>query len=177
MLHPPLTALVADPRRGSRTALAAAELTRLLGRHLDLHPPGLIDLATLGPAVLDPDHAGASGAVAAIRAARVLVVAAPVHDGTCPEILRTFLRRIEPEGLRGVSAVALPVTTSWLDSPSVDTVILPLLSELGADCPAPSLFLHEHDIAYGRNPNGSLRRWVAHHGGRLQPRAIAESGR
>jgi FMN reductase len=77
-----IVALVGNPRAGSRThGLArtlAAELARVLP---DAHVTE-VDLAGLGPRVLDPADAAASAAAGQVLGADVLVAASPTYKAT-----------------------------------------------------------------------------------------------
>jgi FMN reductase len=138
-----VVALVGNPRPGSRTARAAEHVARLLAPLVGEDPVTTIDLADHGPAVLDPGDAAVDDAVGTVRSARLLVVASPVYKGTFTGLLKSFLDRMPPEGLRGAVAVPLMVGASDGHAHAAESALRPVLVELAASCPAPALFLRE----------------------------------
>jgi FMN reductase len=138
-----VVALVGNPRPGSRTARAAEHVARLLAPLVGEEPVTTIDLADHGPAVLDPGDAAVDEAVGTVRSARLLVVASPVYKGTFTGLLKSFLDRMPPEGLRGTVAVPLMVGASDGHAHAAESALRPVLVELAASCPAPALFLRE----------------------------------
>jgi FMN reductase len=138
-----VVALVGNPRPGSRTARAAEHVARLLAPLVGEDPVTTIDLADHGPAVLDPGDAAVDDAVGTVRSARLLVVASPVYKGTFTGLLKSFLDRMPPEGLRGTVAVPLMVGASDGHAHAAESALRPVLVELAASCPAPALFLRE----------------------------------
>lgn len=138
-------ALVGNPRQGSRTASAATTFLSTLAGDLD---QAVVDLADLGPAVLDPGSVPASDAVAAIGAARLLVVASPVYKGSYTGLLKAFLDRFPPGGLTGVVAVPVMVGASPGHAVSAEAYLRPVLLELGATCPTPAVYLQEQSLVH-----------------------------
>ncbi|MEP7763058.1 NAD(P)H-dependent oxidoreductase [Sanguibacter sp. 25GB23B1] len=138
-------ALVGNPREGSRTASAATTFLAALAGDLD---QSVVDLADLGPAVLDPGSTTASDAVAAISQARLLLVASPVYKGSYTGLLKAFLDRFPPGALAGVVAVPVMVGASPGHAVSAEAYLRPLLLELGATCPAPAVYLQEQTLVH-----------------------------
>ena len=92
--------VVGNPKPGSRTLAAAVHVAR----ELDGGEPGLVvDLGTLGPALLDWQDPGVAELVAAVGAADLVVVASPTYKGTYTGVLKLFLDRFATDGLRGVA--------------------------------------------------------------------------
>jgi FMN reductase len=124
---PAIVALVGNPRARSRThqlaETLAAELAHVLGAEAAVN----VDLAVLGPAVLDPDDRDVAAAVDHVLAADVLVVASPTYKATYSGLLKAFL---------GAPNHRL----------AVDVHFTPLLLELGAAVRARGLFLVEPDV-------------------------------
>ena len=135
--------LVGNPRRGSRTARTAVRVAEVLTPGTT---PRLIDLAELGPAVLDPESPQAVAAMAEVAAARLLVVASPVYKGAPTGLLKAFLDRYGPEALAGVVAQAVMVGASPAHAPAVETSLRPVLVELGAVCPVAGLYVREQTL-------------------------------
>jgi FMN reductase len=141
-----IVALVGNPRAGSRThGLArtlAAELARVLP---DAHVTE-VDLAGLGPRVLDPADAAASAAAGQVLGADVLVAASPTYKATYSGLLKAFLDRLGTGSLQGTSAVPVLLGGAPNHQLAVDVHFTPLLLELGASVPVRGLFVLEADV-------------------------------
>jgi len=131
-------AVVGNPRPRSRTR-AAAELVveRLTGAPPDL----VVDVADLGAGLLDPDDAATVGAVAALTAADVAVVASPTYKATYTGLLKLFLDRVGTGDLGGVVAVPLMLGGGPTHALAPELLLKPLLVELGATAPTRGLYL------------------------------------
>ena len=121
--------VVGNPRPGSRT-LAAARL--VAGGLVEGGPDLVVDLATLGPALLDWQDASVSSLVDEVGAADVVVVASPTYKGTYTGLLKLFLDRFGPGGLRGVVAVPLMLGAGPAHALAPELSLRPVLGELGA---------------------------------------------
>lgn len=158
-MTPTIVAIVGNPRPASRThALArtlAAELARVLGSQ-----PGVeVDLAQLGPSVLDPVDDRVNAAVADVLAADVLVIASPTYKATYSGLLKAFLDRLGTGALAGAAAVPI-LGGAPNHQLAIDVHFTPLLYELGARVPARGLFVLEADIAlFGE----TAARWAEAH--------------
>ena len=79
----------------------------------------MVDLATLGPALLDWSDPHVAELVEQVGAAELVVVASPTYKGTYTGLLKLFLDRFATDGIRGV-AVPLMLGagpgTPWLPS-------------------------------------------------------------
>ena len=129
--------VVGNPKPGSRTLAAAVHVAR----ELDGGEPGLVvDLGTLGPALLDWQDPGVAELVAAVGAADLVVVASPTYKGTYTGVLKLFLDRFATDGLRGV-AVPLMLGAGPAHALAPELSLRPVLSEIGASIPSRSLYL------------------------------------
>ncbi|GAA3816291.1 NADPH-dependent FMN reductase [Cellulomonas soli] len=135
--------LVGNPRPASRTATAALRVAQVLDPGTE---PTLVDLATFGPAVLDPDATEVADAMAVVASARLLVVASPVYKGAATGLLKAFLDRYGPGGLAGVVAQPVMVGASPGHAFAVEATLRPVLVELGATCPVAGLYLQEQRL-------------------------------
>ena len=141
-MSPRTAVVVGNPRRGSRTLAAASTVARrLTGAEPDL----VVDLATLGPALLDGQDGAVDALVAEVGAADLVVVASPTYKATYTGLLKLFLDRF-PGGV-GLSGVAVPLMLggSAHHALAPEVHLRPLLVELGAVVPVPALFVLEHD--------------------------------
>ena len=136
--------VVGNPKPGSRTLAAATTvLRRLVGAEPDL----VIDLATLGTALLDWRDASVSALVDEVGAADLVVVASPTYKATYTGLLKLFLDRFDAGvGLRGV-AVPVMLGAAPQHALAAELHLRPLLVELGASVPVPALYVpeREHD--------------------------------
>jgi FMN reductase len=142
-----ILALSGNPRPRSRTHdLAVTLATELAGR-----VPGAmaadVELATLGSRVLDPGDPGALAAVDQVLAADILVISSPTYKASYSGLLKSFLDRLDHQGLTGKSTV--PIMLGGLPSHqlAVNLHFSPLLLELGATVPAGGLFVLESEVS------------------------------
>lgn len=143
MSRPDIAVLVGNPKPASRTLEAATRLAReLVGE-----PDPVVDLAELGPALMDWSDARVDEAVARVSAARVLVVASPTYKGSYTGLLKLFLDRIPGGGLTGTVAVPLMLAAGPGHAMAPEVFLRPVLTELGASAPVRGLSLPEqrHD--------------------------------
>ncbi len=94
MTGPRTAVVVGNPRAGSRTLAAATTLARRL---VDAEPDRVVDLATVGPALLDQQDASVAALVDEIGAADLVVVASPTYKATYTGLLKLFLDRFAGE--------------------------------------------------------------------------------
>jgi FMN reductase len=142
-----VTALTGNPRAESRTHGLARTLAAEVARALAPATAGEVDLAPLGPGVLDPGDAAAGAAVQQVLEADVLVVASPTYKATYSGLLKAFLDRFGTGGLAGRSAVPLLLGGAPDHKLAVDLHFAPLLLELGARVPVRGLFVLESEVA------------------------------
>jgi FMN reductase len=141
--------VVGNPKPASRTlAVAIGVASELAGRD-----PGLVvDLATLGPALLDWASPEVADLVAAVGTADLVIVASPTYKGTYTGLLKLFLDRFAgASGLRGI-AVPLMLGASPAHALAPELTLRPVLTELGATVPGRGLFVvdadHDDPAAY-----------------------------
>jgi FMN reductase len=147
-------AVVGNPKPQSRTR-SAAEL--VVQRLTGAPPDRVIDVVDLGAALLEWGDPAVEEAVAAVRAAEVVVVASPTYKATYTGLLKVFLDRFPPDGLAGVVAVPLMLGAGPSHALAPEHTLRPLLSELGAVTPTRALYLLDRDYA---NPD-VLDPWLA----------------
>ncbi len=96
-----IVTVVGNPRPDSRTHT----LARTLAAELASTWPGAgvsdVDLAVLGPRVLDQADEAAAAAVKEVLAADVLVIASPTYKATYSGLLKAFLDRLGTGSLAG----------------------------------------------------------------------------
>jgi len=145
-VSPTIVTVVGNPRPASRTHTLARTLASELAGVLDSDPPLDVDLAALGPAVLDPDDERANAAVADVLAGDLLVIASPTYKATYSGLLKAFLDRLATGALAGAAAVPVLLGGAPNHQLAVDVHFTPLLFELGARVPVRGLFVLEADV-------------------------------
>jgi FMN reductase len=141
--------VVGNPKPGSRTLAAALHVGRELS---GAEPELVVDLATLGPALLDWSSAEVADLVERVGSADLVVVATPTYKGTYTGLLKLFLDRFAAgTGLRGI-AIPLMLGGSETHALAPELSLRPVLAELGATVPGRGIFVidadHEDPAAY-----------------------------
>jgi FMN reductase len=148
-MQPALTfaCVVGNPRVGSRTFQAAAELTSQLAaavraRGADVRETYL-DLAEYAPRLFDWEDAVVTERLNDTLAADVLVVASPTYKATYTGLLKAFVDRFPPAALEGKVAIPMMMGAAPIHQLAVDCHLVPLLLEVGASCPMRGLYVLE----------------------------------
>jgi FMN reductase len=129
--------VVGNPKPGSRTLAAAVHVAReLTGAEPDL----VVDLADLGPALLDWNDPSVAALVEQVRAADLVVVASPTYKAAYTGLLKLFLDRFPTDGLRGV-AVPLMLGAGPGHALAPELTLRPVLTEIGGIVPAKGLYV------------------------------------
>ena len=147
--------VVGNPKPRSRTLAAATYLaTELVGRDPDL----VVDLADLGPRLMDVQDETVAETVAEVGAADLVVFASPTYKAAYTGLLKLFLDRFAsgPEGgLRGV-AVPLMLGAGPGHALAPELTLRPVLTEIGGLVPARGLYVL--DAAY--DDPSAYRPWL-----------------
>ena len=145
--------VVGNPKPLSRTR-AAAELvaTKLTGTA----PEHVIDVVDLGAALLGWGDPKVAEAKEIVKAADLLVVASPTYKATYTGLLKLFLDQFGAGELGQIPTVPLMLGGSPAHSLAPELTLRPVLVEIGASCPVPSLYLI--DSEYETAPE--LDRWL-----------------
>jgi FMN reductase len=161
-----ITALAGNPRPRSRTLGLARTLAAELAGVLPGATLAEVDLAGLGPRVLDPADPAAAEAEAEVLGSDVLVVASPTYKASYSGLLKAFLDRFATGGLAGASAIPVLLGGAPDHRLAVDLHFAPLLLELGAKVPVRGLFVLESETRdFGRFAAG----WADAHAAALLP--------
>ncbi|TKV60846.1 NAD(P)H-dependent oxidoreductase [Nakamurella flava] len=170
---PRVVVLVGNPKAGSRTR-------QLAERTADAIVPGAdattVDIATLAGGLLVPWQlsAEAAAAVDAVLAADLVVLGTPTYKASYPGVLKLFLDAFAAGSL--TRTIVQPVITAGgeVHRHLVDIHLRPVLTELGALTPVPSLIITESEI--GRFSE-LLDEHVLQHGPALRAVLDAVAGR
>lgn len=149
-----VTVVAGNPKPQSRTVDAARRLaTGLTGAE-----PDLIDVVDFAPRLLDWGDEEVRARVEQVAATDLAIVASPTFKGTYAGLLKLFLDQFDTgTGLRGVVAVPLMLGADWRHALAPELTLKPVLVELGATCPAPSVYQIDRD--YAEDP--ARERWLA----------------
>jgi FMN reductase len=146
--------VVGNPKPMSRTR-AAAELiaTKLTGEA----PTAVIDVIDLGAGLLGWGDQKVAEAKVTVMEADSLIVASPTFKGTYTGLLKLFLDQFGAGELD--QKLTFPVMLGGSDTHALapELTLRPVLVEIGASCPAPSLYLIDKE--YKSSPR--LDEWLA----------------
>jgi FMN reductase len=150
---PMTVVVVGNPKPNSRTR-AAAELVarRLTGQE----PSAVIEVVELGPGLLGWGDPKVAEAKATVLSADSLVVASPTFKATYTGLLKLFLDQFGQGELDGIPTFPLMLGGAYNHALAPELTLRPVLVEIGASCPAPSLYLI--DSEYETSPD--LDAWL-----------------
>ncbi|WP_051704400.1 NADPH-dependent FMN reductase [Glycomyces sp. NRRL B-16210] len=142
-----VTTVVGNPKRLSRTLTTAEALGAALASGLGREPRAAsVDLAELYLAGIEPPHDGFEHAHGLIREGDLLIIGTPVYKGSYTGLLKLFLDQLPPKVLAGTVTVPVTVAASPEHRLLADLQLRPVLAELGARVPVPSLTLIESEL-------------------------------
>ena len=143
-----LVTLVGNPKSGSRTLSAASTLADGLAERFDGDRRTVIDLADIADGLLAPWRLSEAAAQAAadVKAADLLVIATPTYKASFTGLLKLFLDVLPAGSLASTVVVPLTVSGGPAHRHLADLQLRPVLSELGAIVPAPTLLLEETEL-------------------------------
>jgi len=135
-----IVVVVGNPQPRSRTSAAATlvgeRLAALVAADVDI-----VELADHGPGLLAWGDPGIDELRRKVLASSALVVATPTYKATYTGLTKLFLDRFDSGELAGKTTVALMTGGSPAHSLALPVHLTPVLSEIGASCPAPGLYL------------------------------------
>lgn len=149
MTGPVVAVVVGNPKPASRTLAAATYVARELA---GAEPELVVDLATLGPALLDRSDESVAGLVKEVGAADLVVVASPTYKGAYTGLLKLFLDTFA--GGTGLGGLAVPLMLGGSPAHALapELTLRPVLTELGATVPGRGLYVidaqHDDPAAY-----------------------------
>jgi len=129
--------VVGNPKPNSRTLSAAVHVARELAGAPDL----VVDLATLGPAILDWSDPTVADLVKQVGAADLVVVASPTYKAAYTGLLKLFLDRFA--GGTGLSGLAVPLMLGGGPGHALapELTLRPVLTEIGGTVPGRALYV------------------------------------
>jgi FMN reductase len=144
--------IVGNPKTKSRTRHAAELLAAELGAEASV-----LEVAELGPGLLDFGAQGVAEAVAWAQQADLVIAASPTYKGTYTGLLKLFLDQFATAtGLAGQVGIPLMLGGGPGHALAPELSLKPVLVELGAICPAQGLY--QLDSRY--TDDGTREQWV-----------------
>jgi len=140
--------VVGNPKPHSRTLAAATHVARELSGEPDL----VVDLAELGPALLDWADPQVTDLVKQVGAADLTVFASPTYKAAYTGLLKLFLDRFA--GGTGLGGLAVPLMLGGSPAHSLapELTLRPVLTEIGGTVPGRGLYVvdaqHDDPAAY-----------------------------
>jgi FMN reductase len=135
--------VVGNPKPMSRTRAAA----ELVASKLSGDPPAhVIDVVDLGAGLLGWGDPKVAEAKETVKSADFLVVASPTYKATYTGLLKLFLDQFGAGELGQIPTFVLMLGGSPAHSLAPELTLRPVLVEIGASCPAPSLYLLDSDF-------------------------------
>ncbi len=133
-----VVAVVGNPKPMSRTR-AAAELIaeKLTGSA----PTAVIDVVDLGAGLLGWGDPAVAAAKKTVLEADALIVASPTFKATYTGLLKLFLDQFGQGELGGITTFPVMLGAAPTHALAPELTLRPVLVEIGASCPAPSLYL------------------------------------
>jgi len=150
-----ITVVVGNPKPASRTLDAAASLADALAasvRGESVNGSGvrteIVDLATIADGLLAPWRLSPAGSAAAqaAQSSALVILASPTYKASYTGLLKLFLDVFPAGSLSGTVVVPLLTSGGEAHRYLADIHLRPVLSELGAVVPVPSLLLTEPEI-------------------------------
>lgn len=150
-----ITTVVGNPKAGSRTLSAATALADGLAGIWDAtgNPASVkvetFDLAVISDGLLAPWRLSTAGvaAGASARSADVLLLATPTYKASYTGLLKLFLDTLPAGSLSDTVVIPLIVSGGPAHRHLADIQLRPVLAELGAVGPVPSLLVEESELA------------------------------
>jgi FMN reductase len=145
--------VVGNPKPMSRTRAAA----ELIAERLTGTPANeVIDVVDLGPGLLGWGDPAVAHAKEVVKNADCLIVASPTFKATYTGLLKLFLDQFGQGELGQLTTFPVMLGGSPAHTLAAELTLRPVLVEIGASCPTPSLYLI--DSEYETSPD--LDAWL-----------------
>jgi FMN reductase len=133
--------VVGNPQPGSRTAGIGLKVGERLSSLAGSGSAVVIDLAEQPEGLLRWKDPGVEAWRTTVLGARALVVASPTYKASFTGLIKLFLDTFGSGELAGLPTVAVMTGGSADHSLAVQLHLTPVLTEIGASCPARGLYL------------------------------------
>ena len=140
--------VVGNPKAGSRTLDVGLAVLRKAAEAAGVGGGDevVVDLAGVGPEVLDWSSERVRSLVDAVAGCSLLVVASPTFKASYTGLLKCFLDWFGTTGLSGVVTVPVMVGAAPAHALAVEVHLRPVLVEIGASLPTRGLYVTEADL-------------------------------
>jgi FMN reductase len=151
--------VVGNPKPRSRTLDVACAVANAAAAAsgLDGDAELVVDLADLGPELLDWSSSAVRELVDAVGRCSLLVVASPTFKASYTGLLKCFLDWFATTGLAGVTTVPVMVGAGPAHALAVEVHLRPVLVEIGASLPTRGLYVLEQDLP---DLDAVIARWL-----------------
>ena len=130
--------VVGNPKPMSRTRAAA----ELIAEQLAGSPPShVVDVVDLGAGLLSWGDPKVAEAKEIVKSADSLIVASPTYKATYTGLLKLFLDQFGQGELGQIVTFPVMLGAAYNHALAPELTLRPVLVEIGASCPAPSLYL------------------------------------
>jgi len=147
-----------NPRVGSRTSSAAAEVGRQVATRLRAPAPVILELSEVGGELFAGTRPRTDQYLSTLARSSVAIIATPVYKASYTGLLKSFLDLYPAGGLSGVVTVPLVVSASPAHLRAADGHLRSVLSELGTLLPTSSVTLVEAELG---SLEVKLEEWAA----------------
>lgn len=142
-----VSVIVGNPKQGSRTLQVAERVAEAFSDAVGLvSDTTIIDLSLDVNALIDGPGELVASWVSEIRCADVIIAVSPTYKGSYTGLLKMFFDLLPHRVLEGSVGVPVMVGASTNYALAPDVFLRPLLLELGASVPVPSLFVTEGEF-------------------------------
>lgn len=135
-----IAVVVGNPKPRSRTLVIAEAVAERVAAATGATVGPVVDLCDHGRDVHVWPHEGLAAISDEVAACELVVVASPTYKASYTGLLKAFLDRYANDGLAGTVAVPVMTGASREHAMAIDTMLRPLLVELGASVPARGLY-------------------------------------
>jgi FMN reductase len=151
--------VVGNPKPRSRTLDVARAVAAAAAQAVGLPTGGglVVDLADLGPQLLDWSSTAVKETVDAVSAQSLLIVASPTYKAAYTGLLKCFLDWFGTTGLAGVTTVPVMVGAGPAHALAVEVHLRPVLVEIGATLPTRGLYVLEQELP---DLDAVIARWL-----------------
>ncbi|HXY94157.1 MAG TPA: NAD(P)H-dependent oxidoreductase [Acidimicrobiia bacterium] len=153
-----VVAVVGNPNPRSRTCDVAALVAGRVGELIAVDEPLVIDLVDHAPKLLQRGHDDVAALRRSVLAAHAVVVASPTYKAAYTGLLKLFLDQFDAGELGGTPTVPVMTGGSLSHSLAVDVHLVPVLTEIGASCPARGLYVWGEQLDA---PGDAIDAWFA----------------
>lgn len=149
--------VVGNPQPASRSRAVGEQVARRIAGLTSVPDDILvIDLADVGPALLQWGDTSITHLKSIVCEAQAVVFVSPTYKASYTGLLKLFLDQFDRDELGGVTTIPVMTGGNAAHSLAVETHLRPVLVEIGASLPTRGLFVHGHEID---DPDAAVSAW------------------